>query len=309
MVMKQFVTFLIFTFLITNLNAQLPGSGVSSQSGVLDGVYIQAHVPTKRLIQYTHLREADVLWGKRVWRTIDLKEKMNHKLYYPLEPLSDRLSLYDIIRYGALEADEITLYDLKGLQLDDRFRFPVRPKNGRVDDPEHRNRLEEYFGYIEYSDSIDAQGPVKDKNGDIIQVKEITPYTSKEIVQYKIKEDWFFDKQRSVLEVRIIGIAPVVYSKNPISKEIDGLKTLFWLYFPECRYLFQQFTVYNPSNDAQRMSFDDLFWKREFSSYIYKESNVFNRDISPNYEGLNALLESERIRNEIFLFEHDLWHF
>jgi hypothetical protein len=81
------------------------------------------------------------------------------------------------------------------------------------------------------------------------------------------------------------------------------------LYFPECRYVFQNFFVYNPENDAQRMSFDDLFWKRDFSSFVQKESNVFDRKISPNWDGLDALLESERVRNEIFTFEHDLWHF
>ena len=71
--------------------AQLPSTGVSS-SGVLDGVYVQEHIPTKRVIQYPHLREADVMWSKRVWRTIDLREKMNHPLYYPEEPLADRMS-------------------------------------------------------------------------------------------------------------------------------------------------------------------------------------------------------------------------
>ena len=124
-----------------------------------------------------------------------------------------------------------------------------------------------------------------------------------------MKEDWFFDKQRSMLDVRIIGISPVVLGVNPETKEVVGLKQLFWLYFPECRYVFQNFFVYNPDNDAQRMSFDDLFWKRDFSSFVQKESNVFDRKISPNWDGLDALLESERVRNEIFTFEHDLWHF
>ena len=81
------------------------------------------------------------------------------------------------------------------------------------------------------------------------------------------------------------------------------------MYFPECRYVFQNFFVYNPDNDAQRMSFDDLFWKRDFSSYVQKESNVFDRAVSPNWDGLDALLQSEKVRNEIFTFEHDLWHF
>ena len=308
--MKTYLLALLSLFILSTATAQLPGSGVSTQSGVLDGVYIQEHIPTKRVVQYAHLREADVMWGKRVWRTLDMREKMNHKLYYPLEKLSDRLCLYDIIKYGALEEGSLTIYDLNGLDLDDKFRFPVRPSNGNVNDPEYRKRLEGFFGYAEERDSIDNDGNVAiDDDGNDIKIEEITPYEAREIIQYKIKEDWFFDKQRSVLDVRIIGLAPVVYSKNPLTQEIDGLKTLFWLYFPECRYVFQNFFVYNPENDAQRMSFDDLFWKREFSSYINKESNVFDRSVSPNYEGLDALLESERIRNEVFLFEHDLWHF
>ena len=308
--MKTYLLTLLSLFILSTATAQLPGSGVSTQSGVLDGVYIQEHIPTKRVVQYAHLREADVMWGKRVWRTLDMREKMNHKLYYPLEKLSDRLCLYDIIKYGALEEGSLTIYSLNGLDLDDKFRFPVRPSNGNVNDPEYRKRLEGFFGYAEERDSIDNDGNVAiDDDGNDIKIEEITPYEAREIIQYKIKEDWFFDKQRSVLDVRIIGLAPVVYSKNPLTQEIDGLKSLFWLYFPECRYVFQNFFVYNPENDAQRMSFDDLFWKREFSSYIYKESNVFDRSVSPNYEGLDALLESEKIRNEIFLFEHDLWHF
>ena len=92
-------------FLFNSLYAQqvLPSSGVSVESNVLDGVYVQEHVPTKRVVQYASLREADVLWSKRVWRTLDLREKLNHPLFYPLEPLSDRRALWDIIRYGVLE--------------------------------------------------------------------------------------------------------------------------------------------------------------------------------------------------------------
>ena len=90
--MKKIILLISSVVISATLFAQLPGSGVSTQSGVLDGVYIQEHIPTKRVVQYPHLREADVMWGKRVWRVIDLREKMNHKLYYPLEPLSDRLS-------------------------------------------------------------------------------------------------------------------------------------------------------------------------------------------------------------------------
>jgi gliding motility associated protien GldN len=304
--MKYFFSISFILTLLNPLLAQLPGSSTGSQSNVLDGVYIQEHIPTKRLVPYSHLREADVMWSHRIWRVLDLKEKMNHKLYYPLEPQNDRISLFDVIKYAATKELSITLYD-PGIDLDDKFRNPIE---GDPSDQVFKDRLEKMFGYIESKDSVDANDdPVKDDNGDIIQIEYIEPYLSSEIVRYVLKEDWFFDKQRSMLDVRIIGIAPVVLAINPVSKQVVGLKKLFWLYFPGCRKVFNNSFVYNPDNDAQRMSFDDLFRKREFSSFVEKESNVFDRSVGPNWTGIDALLESERIREEIFTFEHDLWHF
>ena len=306
--MKYLLNILSIFFVSNSLLAQLPGSGISLESNVLDGVYIQEHIPTKRVVSYIHLREADVMWSKRIWRVLDLKEKKNHKLYYPLEPQNDRISLYDVMKYGAIDEGSITVYD-PGIDLDDKFRYPVRPTNGNSNDPEFKKRLEKMFGYVQTKDSVADDEVVLDDNGDKIIVEFIEPYTSADIVRYVLKEDWFFDKQRSMLDVRIIGISPGVLAVNPETQEVVGLNQLFWLYFPECRYVFQNFFVYNPENDAQRMSFDDLFWKRDFSSFVQKESNVFDRKISPNWDGLDALLESERVRNEIFTFEHDLWHF
>jgi hypothetical protein len=83
----------------------------------------------------------------------------------------------------------------------------------------------------------------------------------------------------------------------------------YWLYFPHCRYILNNYFVYNEQNDAQWMSFDDLFWKRQFNSTIYKESNVFDRTIDSYRTGVDALMESEKITEEIRLFEHDVWHF
>ena len=300
----------ILSFLLTiSINAQLPGSGVSLQSNVLDGVYIQEHIPTKRVVQYTHLREADVMWAKRIWRVIDLSEKMNHKLYYPLTKLTDRMCLFEVIKYGALEEGAITVYKPE----DDRFSFPLKPTNGNINSPDYKFELDKMFSKeikIPLRDQETGE-QLTDENGIPLFNDTIEFYESKDIIKYEIKEDWFFDKQRSVLDVRIIGISPVVYltEDNNGKDEIIGLKNIFWLYFPECRYTFQNFYVYNPHNDSQKMSFDDLFWKREFSSTIKKESNVFDRTISPNNNGLDALLESERIKGEMFTFEHDLWHF
>jgi len=81
------------------------------------------------------------------------------------------------------------------------------------------------------------------------------------------------------------------------------------LYYPECRYVLANADAFNPINDAQRRTYEDMFQKRFFNSYIIKESNVYNRPISAYAGGLDALAESERIKHELFLLEHDLWHY
>ncbi|MCB9189467.1 MAG: gliding motility protein GldN [Flavobacteriales bacterium] len=296
------------TLLLLSISAfaQLPSTGVSDNSGVLDGVYVQEHIPTKRVIQYAHLREADVMWSKRIWRTIDLREKQNHPLYYPLEPISDRMSLFDVMKYGSLVEGSITLYDPKAA-FDDQFKYPVLKQSGESDE-EFQLRKGALFGEAESVPQFNDDGSFKyDDDGNQVYTDTVKWYDAREIVKYEIKEDWFFDKQRSVMDVRIIGISPLVYQRDP-GGNVIGLKNLFWLYFPECRYVFQNFFVYNPQNDAQRMSFDDLFWKRDFNSYIHKESNVYDRTIQPNWLGVDALLESEKIKGEMFRMEHDLWN-
>lgn len=279
------------------------------QSGnVMDPLSLKENIMTKRVVQYPFLREADVIWSKRIWRTIDLREKLNHPLFYPLDPLSDRMSLWDIIKCGTLYESSITIYEL-GPDLDDQFKYPVKPKT--VNQEEFKERLSSFFGSKESIPVMDENDDFvyDDITGDQLFKNVVNEYTSSDIIRYEIKEDWFFDKQRSVMDVRIIGLSPVIYFTNSANGDIMGTKNLFWLYFPECRYLFQNALVYNPKNDALSMSFDDLFMKRRFTSFIHKESNVYDRFISQPYDGIDALLESERIKKEMFLIEHDLWSF
>ena len=121
-------------------------------------------------------------------------------------------------------------------------------------------------------------------------------------------KSFIFDKERSKTERRVIGIAPIVYERD-VNGNITGLRELFWLYFPECRYVFQNYFLANRHNDAQRMSLDDLFWKRMFQSYIVKESNIYGREIDSYKSGQDALLESEKIENRLNNIEADLWEY
>ena len=291
---------------------QLSSTGVS-QSGVLDGVYIQQHIPTKKVVAYVPLREADVQWSKRIWRTIDVQQKLNFPLFYPKEPLTDRMALWDIIKYGLETEGSLSPYVINGdgskFEFNGEFLYPLLPPNGNTKDEAYTKSMKELLYSTSQVPKIGPDGmPAFDDEGDEIYITNEDPVTASQIVKYYVKEDWFFDKQRSVMDVRIIGISPVIIEFDD-QGDAKGEKQLFWLYFPECRYVFQNYFVYNRQNDAQRMSFDDLFWKRMFASYIHKESNVYDREIS-RYEknGIKALLQSEKIKNEMLLIEHDLWH-
>ena len=258
---------------------------------VLDGAYVREHNPTRKVIGYPYLREADVMWAKRVWQIIDLRQKINQTLYFPVDELENRKSLFDVIRIGLIDQGSITAYGTGPTQEDDEFRYPL----GQAELDSMLNPV-----VIRYRENLDT--------GEKEEVRNVEEVTSRDVVSYKIKEDWIFDKQRSERYVRIIGIAPIVLRYSE-SGEVKGQKELFWLYYPECRYIFNNYDVFNTHNGSQEMTFDQLFQMRMFQGYVVKEDNVYNRGVSPTWKGVDALMESERIKNDLFTLEHDLWHY
>ncbi len=138
--------------------------------------------------------------------------------------------------------------------------------------------------------------------------RDMVPVTSEaraeEVKQYMIKEEWYFDKGTSTLNVRIIGICPIreFVREGDTSGEVQRQK-LFWVYYPEARPLLATNVVLNPYNSAQQMSFDDLFIKRMFHSYIVAEENVYNNRLINSYlTGKDAMLESKRIEDRDIQF-------
>lgn len=284
-----------FRFLIAvALIGALVASSQGQVSNVLDGAYVKETNITKRVVPYPPLREADVMYTKRVWRQMDLREKVNHQFYYPINPIQDRASLFEVVRKALLEEGTLTAYGTGPVGTDDEFKYPLSA--AQVDSLLNPTT----------TTMVDT-----DLDGEPDTPTETTnSITSQEILYFQVKEDWIWDRHRSERYVRIIGIAPM-YEKS-IGDGEDGQKSvqpLFWLYYPECRYVFANSEAFNPFNDAQRRTFEDIFQKRYFASYIVKESNVYDRKISDYARGVDGLLEAERIKDELFTLEHDLWHY
>ncbi|MEN9394426.1 MAG: gliding motility protein GldN, partial [Bacteroidota bacterium] len=207
----------------------------------LDGAYVPEHNPTRRVVPYPHLRQADVMWKRRIWEQIDLRQKMNYSLYYPVKPIKDRKCLFDLIADG-INQGQITAYKPVNAMLlpDDEFTMPMSPEE--VDDA---------LNFIEIVPLKSVADPTQDSldlMGSTVADTIKTKLEADKILRYELKEDWIFDKQRSERYVRIIGIAPVAEKKTAAGVSVEKL---FWLYFPECRYLFANADVFNLHNTSQ----------------------------------------------------------
>jgi len=286
--MKQFLcTCLSLTFALFAIVQQ----GVAQSPNVLDGAYVKETNLTKRVIPYPHLREADVMYKRRIWQEIDLRQKFNHPFYFPLDAIQDRQNLFDVVREALLVEGSLVAYSAGPLGDDDEFTFPLSADS-------IRQILNPVTLVKQYDDFGEVIGTIQQSN----------ELSSDKITRYRIKEDWIWDRQRSERYVRILGVAPMLEDFDVDGNSV-GFRPLFWLYYPECRYVFANSEVYNMFNDAQRRTYEDLFQKRYFSSYIVKEDNSFNRMIVSYARGLDALAESERIQQELFNLEHDIWHY
>lgn len=234
----------------------------------------------KEVIPYDNIREADVLWQKRIWRIIDSREKMNLPFKYEGIDWKDLKPLVFILRDAAVSG-EITVYQ------EDNFKTVKLPADvAKIGAGNDTIQLTDLDGnYLK----------------DTVLVREFDPT---KVSKYRIKEDWFFDEETSSMQVRIMAIAPLYYD-DQIQLDLP----MFWAYYPAVRNVFVKQEVFNARNDAVRLTWEDLFEMRLFTSYIYKESNVFDRRIQDYATGTDALRESDRIKQDIFEYEHDVWSY
>lgn len=255
----------------------------------VDGYYVKNAIRTAKPTQYAALREADIVFSKRVWREIDLRERMNQYMISPKGRLIDVLM-------AAITAGELTAYDAspnptKGDPNGDEFSTPLTADQAKA----------------KMTDSTVVH-KFDAKTGEDIGSKRVAgEFNPDSIVRFRIKEDWLFDKQRSVLEPRIIGIAPLVRPKA--AGVLLDYQPAFWIYFPEARKVLATKEIIMRHNDAASISYDQAFVKRIFSSYIVKQSNEKDERIKDYMQGIDQLHESERIKKTIMDWELNLWQY
>ncbi|MDF2187210.1 gliding motility protein GldN [Paraflavitalea sp. CAU 1676] len=247
-------------------------------------------------LAYEHIREDDAAFMQRVWREIDVHEKINLPFVYKADGDQGNQRFINIL-LSAIKNDSITAFSAD----DDRFTTPMtyaqisenlvaKPKSIQVPDL--------------------AQDPDGSKGimRDTVIIDEFNP---DKVERYWIKEDWVFDKESSRMHVRILGIAPLKTITNEDGSFRD-VSPVFWVYYPDLRPIFAKHEVYNGKNYGARMSWEELFESRMFASRIIKStiSNP-NDEFIKSYikDPILALLEGENVREKIFNYEQDLWSY
>ena len=246
----------------------------------LDDVVEKRTIVEKRVLPYDPVREADLFWEKRIWRVVDIREKMNLPFAYPERPFFS-------ILLDAAESGEVTVYSTE----DDKFTHPLAP-----------DEVSTMGASVDTVITFDPE--TYEENIQIVR-NDINP---EDVKRFRLKEIWFFDKESSTLQVRLLGIAPLLEVKDD-NGNFKYEQPMFWAYYPECRKIFARERVFNIGNDASPLTWEDMLEMRFFASYIFKESNVLDYRLMDQYSGVDILMEGEKIKQEIFNFEHDLWEY
>lgn len=246
----------------------------------LDDVVERTISNEKRILKYDNPRESDLMWEKRIWRVIDLREKMNFPFTYPEETFAG-------ILLNSIKAGKMTAYSIS----DDKFTNPLTA-----------TQLEEKLVHMDTSTVFDPE-----TYEDAVKVvkNEINENDFKRI---RVKEMWYFDSETSTMKVRILGLAPIrdVLDDNGNFKYEE---VMFWVYYPNIREELSKHRVFMTGNDASNLTWEDFLEMRFFSSYVYKESNVRDNRLTDYLSGVDLLMEGERIKADIFNWEHDLWQY
>ncbi len=256
-------------------------------------------------LPYGYVMDRDVMWGKNIWEFIDLDERVNFPLYYPVEKDlgSDRKPLYQVIK-DAMENGKITeVYadsyfttKITGEEIEGRL-YAIDTTNAARDQIN-----EDYDAYMSGAKKVSEEYIIK---------YEVSPDMVK---GYKIRGFWYFDNRQGELKYRMLGICPVVpdiheYKNNP---ETEEMVELFWVFFPSARDILHEAKAFNNRNSAMPFSFDHLLNARRFNAVIYQEENVYADRQIKDYMRENAqmqLLEADRVKEKIRDYEQDMWNY
>lgn len=248
-------------------------------------------------LAYEHIREDDAVYRQRLWREIDVHEKMNLPFVYKADDDNGNQRFLSIL-LNAIKSGEVTAFDAA---VDDRFTTPMP-----------LDKIAELLVGKPYTIPVPDWAKDPDGSKGITKDSLVSPQYNADVVEkFWIKEDVVFDKESSRMHVRIIGIAPLQTIRNA-DGSFRAVQPIFWVYYPDLRPLLARYEAYNGKNYGARLSWEELFESRMFASRIIKSTldNPYDQFIEAFIKDpILRLLEGDNIKEKIFNYEQDLWSY
>lgn len=292
--LKSVLLTIVTVFTVSSIVAQANILNAKSPEEIGVRTEEQKAIDNDEPLEYGYVDDRDILFSKMVWERVSLDERANFSLYYPIDTNNignNRRSLYDVLMKNIKNGKIKNIYD-DSYFTTKRTLKDIEAALSKIDTTEY---------------GIEQLNAGEELSDEYIDRRDIT---AADIVEYRVKGLWYFDKRHAEMKYRLLGIAPVAPDVNFIDDENPDLVPLFWVFFPDAREVLHEAKAFNNTNSAIPHSFDHLLNSRRFQGYIYKEENVqgdrqVNEYISDN--ALMQLLESERIKTKIRDFELDMW--
>ena len=280
-----------FTFAQSNLlNAKTP-----DQIGKKTEAELSAD--NDKPLPYGYVHDRDILMGKRMWEVIDLDERVNFPLYFPVDgdvmASSERRPLYNVLIEAIKDGKITEVYDSSYFTTKKSLK-DIEASLVRIDTTDAGRE------YYNAGEAIPDEFIVK------TELKAI------DVDAYKIVGYWYFDKRQGELKYRMLGICPSIPDVFTMGEKEKDYIELFWVYFPASRDVLHEAKAFNNRNSAMSFTFDHLLNARRFSGVVYQEENVYGDRMIKDYMKENAqmqLLESERVKEKIRDFEQDMWNY
>ena len=301
---RNFLSLIILVAGSTTLSAQSNLLNAKTPDDIGKKTEAQLNSDNDKPLPYGFVDDRDILMGKAVWETIDLDERINFPMYFPIDTANigtDRRSLFHVLLKAIKDSTLTEVYGdsyfnskrtLK--DLENVFKFRDTTNTGR----DEINNF--YDDYMSGKKVLDAQ---------YIDERFLT---SQDVSAYHIKGFWYFDKRQGELKYRLIAICPVAKEARDVGNDDAVAIELFWIYFPAAREVLNKAYAFNDKNSSMPISFDRLLNSRRFNAVITKEENVYGDREIEKYMKENSqmqLLEAERVKDKIRDFEQDMWNY
>ena len=279
---RRFITFIITTLLVATASAQPPRRQQEQQTQKNSSAVTLSE---RARLQYSanSTTPTELTWKRDIYRELDLTKEKNAALYYPEEPLGDRVNFFTLI-FNLILENKITAYEYR---LDGNELFT---KDNVLD---VENMLDKF--YILYE---------KEGNKYVVQPADIPSLL---VTKYYIKESNYVEQGTSNYSTRVTAICPV-FMNSDAGTELTPYP-MFWLNYDEISpYLGQTQVMTSSYNNTTNMSLDDYFVMRQYEGDIYKTSNLRNQPLAEYCENDSALVEEQiRIEKQLTDFENSLW--